>query len=217
MNINPAAHRVLCFGDSNTWGYAPDTNHERYAANIRWPGVLQTMLGDSYEIIEEGLNSRRISSEDSRPGKEGRNAMSYILPCLDTHDPLDYVIIFLGTNDLKPDLGKTAANIADDLATLITTIQTRESQCIEGNHPKVLIVVPPTIDETTPYTSKGGKYAGANTKAIALKNEYKRVAAQTNSKLIDTQDALKTGGDGIHLTPESHKMLAEVLCAALKS
>ena len=97
MNTNPKAKRILCFGDSNTWGYIPGTKHNRYPADIRWTGVLQQLLGSEFEIIEEALNSRGITKGDSRPGKEGRVGMEYILPCLDSHDPLYYVIVMLGS------------------------------------------------------------------------------------------------------------------------
>ena len=30
MNLNPEAKRLLVFGDSNTWGYIPNSNHLRY-------------------------------------------------------------------------------------------------------------------------------------------------------------------------------------------
>ena len=215
MNINPAARRILCFGDSNTWGYAPDTNHERYAADIRWTGVLQKALGDGFEVIEEGLNSRRISSDDPRLGKEGRNALSYILPCLDTHDPIDTCILFLGTNDLKPDMGLSAAQIAENLGRLISTIQNRKSQCIENHKVRTVIVVPPRIDENTPYTSKDGKYKGTAAKALALRTEYAKIAGSTHSILVDIQDQLETGGDGIHLTAASHTLLGAAIARVI--
>lgn len=55
--------RIICYGDSNTWGYISGSNHIRYSKTKRWTGVLQTLLGDKYEIIEEGLNSRTLISE----------------------------------------------------------------------------------------------------------------------------------------------------------
>jgi lysophospholipase L1-like esterase len=59
--------RILCFGDSYTWGYIPGSHHERFPENIRFPKKLQELLGDDFEIIEEGLNSRTLTSEDERP------------------------------------------------------------------------------------------------------------------------------------------------------
>ncbi len=93
--------RILCFGDSYTWGYIPWSNHERFSENIRFPKKLQELLGEKFEIIEEWLNSRTLNSEDERPWKQGRNGSSYLIPCLDSHDPLNLVILLLGTNELK--------------------------------------------------------------------------------------------------------------------
>ena len=45
--------RILCYGDSNTWGYISDSDHQRHSKTERWTGVLQNMLGDNFEIIEE--------------------------------------------------------------------------------------------------------------------------------------------------------------------
>ena len=100
-------YRILCYGDSNTWGYISGTDHQRYGENERWTRILAQMLGDKFEIIEEGLNSRTLISNDTRPGKEGKNGYEYLIPCLDTHDPIDLVVIMLGTNELKKTYNKT--------------------------------------------------------------------------------------------------------------
>ena len=89
---------VLCYGDSNTWGYIGGTG-ERFAPEVRWPGVLQAALGGAYRVIEEGLNGRTTVFDDSI--EEGRNGETYLRPCLQTHAPIDLVILMLGTNDLK--------------------------------------------------------------------------------------------------------------------
>ena len=65
MNINPTSKRILCFGDSNTWGYVPATG-KRYPVGVRWTSLLQEKLGDGYEIIEEGLNSRTTDIDDPK-------------------------------------------------------------------------------------------------------------------------------------------------------
>ena len=78
MNTNLKAKRILCIGDSHTWGYIPLTDHIRFDANVRWTGVLQKKLGKNYEVIEEGLNSRTLVSNDPRPDKEGREMVRNI-------------------------------------------------------------------------------------------------------------------------------------------
>ena len=90
---------VVCFGDSNTWGYIPGSEGERFPREVRWPTQLQRLLGDEWEVIAEGLNGRTATIE--RPDSEGRNGLPYLLPCLHSHAPVDVVVIFLGTNDVN--------------------------------------------------------------------------------------------------------------------
>ena len=89
---------ILCFGDSNTHGYNSKTGG-RFTVEERWTKLLQRKLGDDYYVIEEGLSGRTTSFED--PVFEGLSGLNAIYPCMMTHEPLDLVIIMLGTNDTK--------------------------------------------------------------------------------------------------------------------
>jgi len=93
VNINPNATRVLCYGDSNTWGYMP-AKATRYRLNQRWTGILQKSLRVKFEVIEEGLNSRTTDIDD--PKRTGKNGSNYLVPCLGSHFPLDVVVLMLG-------------------------------------------------------------------------------------------------------------------------
>jgi lysophospholipase L1-like esterase len=90
---------LVCFGDSNTWGYVPGSDGERHPREVRWPVQLQRALGEEWEVIAEGLNGRTATID--RPDSEGRNGLPYLLPCLLSHAPVDVVVIFLGTNDVN--------------------------------------------------------------------------------------------------------------------
>jgi lysophospholipase L1-like esterase len=90
---------LVCFGDSNTWGYVPGSDGERFPREVRWPNRLQAILGEEWEVIAEGLSGRTATVE--RPDSEGRNGLPYLLPCLLSHAPVDVVAIFLGTNDVN--------------------------------------------------------------------------------------------------------------------
>src|SRR5215510_7647193 len=96
---NSEMKRILCYGDSNTWGYNPVTQ-DRFDTHERWTGSLQQALGSNCVVIEEGLNGRTTVWDDPIEGY--KNGAAYLIPCLTTHRPLDLVIIMLGTNDLKP-------------------------------------------------------------------------------------------------------------------
>ena len=89
---------LVCFGDSNTWGYVPGSNGRRFHRDVRWPIRLQHALGDDWEVIAEGLSGRTATLDS--PVAEGRNGLPYLVPCLHSHAPVDLLVIFLGTNDV---------------------------------------------------------------------------------------------------------------------
>ena len=132
---------ILCYGDSNTYGYNP-VNGLRYPKDVRWTGVLQKLLGEQYAVIEEGCNGRTTVFEDiAEPWKAG---LGYLKPCLNTHKPIDFVIMMLGSNDLKRMFHASAKEIADGAEQLVSIIKefTKEKQ---GFMPKVILVSPPEI------------------------------------------------------------------------
>lgn len=207
--------RILCYGDSNTWGYISGSDHQRYGNDERWTRILAKLLGEDFEIIEEGLNSRTLISNDKRPGKEGKNGYEYLIPCLDTHDPIDLVILMLGTNELKTAYNKTANDVGDLLEQyFVKTILNRKSQ-LKDSYPKLLIVTPPIVDEEKEYGRKDSKYIGAGKKSMELNGIYKEIADKYNCYFL-SNDGMETGTDGVHLTKESHIKLAEKLKEEIK-
>ncbi len=84
LRISYTMKRILCYGDSNTWGYDPLTT-DRFDANTRWTRVLGKSLGGAYEVIEEGLNGRTTVWDDPIEGfKSGKD---YLIPCLEFTSP----------------------------------------------------------------------------------------------------------------------------------
>jgi lysophospholipase L1-like esterase len=127
---------ILCYGDSNTWGYNPATG-ERFSRDERWPGVLRQELGEGYEIIEEGLCGRTTVWDDPIEGyKSGKE---YLIPCLETHKPIDLVVIMLGTNDLKRRFSLSALDIANGAGVLVDIVLKSSAGPDEGA-PKVLVL-----------------------------------------------------------------------------
>ena len=111
---------ILCYGDSNTYGYDPETGF-RYPYEDRWTTILQKRLGDEALVIPEGLNGRTTCFEDEiRPG---RNGFAYLEPCLHSHGPIDLVVLMLGTNDLKIRFQLTPTDIGKAIDRLILTIK----------------------------------------------------------------------------------------------
>lgn len=131
---------IVCFGDSNTWGYVPGSRGARFPRAVRWPNVLAAALGDDYEVIAEGLGGRTATFE--RADSEGRNGLPYLLPCLLSHAPVDLVVVFLGTNDVN---FMEDDRVARCVARLVRVARASESSP-DRRAPHVLVVCPPPFD-----------------------------------------------------------------------
>lgn len=206
MNINPNSARVLCYGDSNTWGYIPVTK-QRYSVSVRWTGVLQQKLGQEYWIIEEGLNSRTTDLDD--PTKPGKNGLTYLRPCLETHNPVDLIILMLGTNDMKERFQREPKDIVQGMEKLILEIQATARNA-QGNVPRIILISPPLIDGSVAGVDE--KYKGGDKKSQQLAPLYQEMAQKHALEFIDcTQHASPSKKDGYHFEPEGHAALAQVI------
>ena len=198
-------YSVLCYGDSNTWGFVPGSG-ERYPLDVRWTGVLQRELGDRYRVIEEGLNARTTVWED--PILPGRNGKEYLLPCLETHRPLDAVVLFLGINDLKKRYAASTVDIAKGVGVLIAMIDSKAFGP-EGKAPKLLVVAPPVVGKLAEYAEM---FEGAAEKSPRLAGRIREAAEAAGCEFLDISDMARTSDrDGIHLEPEAHLALGRAV------
>ena len=198
---------ILCYGDSNTYGYNP-VNGLRYPKGVRWTGVLQKMLGEEYEVIEEGCNGRTTVFEDAKePWKAG---LGYLRPCLNTHKPIDFVIMMLGSNDLKRMFHASAQEIADGAEELVKVIKefTKEKQ---GYIPKVVLVSPPEIGKDIANSEFARSFdEDAIIRSRELSVLYERIAKKYGCIFFDAAKVVESSRvDSLHLMPEAHKKLAE--------
>lgn len=196
--------RVLCFGDSNTWGYDPHTL-ERYPEAVRWTGRLQAQLGPAYQVIEEGLNGRTtIYDYDARFGKNGR---TYLRPCLDSHYPLDVMILMLGTNDTKVEFGQSAEEIAAGLERCVEIALGKE---LDRPSPglRLVVVAPPIIDER--WLGDNPKLVGGEAKTRAFPALYQAIAARHGARFVDLTSIAPSAADGCHLDPDAHAAIADL-------
>ena len=210
MNTDPNSIKILCYGDSNTWGQKPDRTG-RYAADVRWTGVLQSLLGDKFYVIEEGLGSRTTDLDYDR--KPGRNGKTYLIPCLVSHTPIDIVVLMLGTNDLKIEYGRSAEEIALAINGLVADIK-QYAQDKNGATPKIILVSPIHINDKAPsfYEFYKGYYDERSMQeSHRLASEVSQVADETNCIFIDAATVSKPGEDGIHFSLQSEAPFAELL------
>ena len=207
---------IVCFGDSNTHGYCALTNG-RFSAEERGTCLLGQLLGEDYLVLEEGLSGRTTCFDD--PVHEGLSGLDYIYPCLMSHAPVDLLVIMLGTNDTKERFGSSAACIALGLKRLVAKA-VATTDCWGTHGPRILIVVPKTIDKEYESTAVGATMGrGCAEKSEGLIAEYKTIANLTNCFYFDANEVVAENNhiDYMHLTKEGHQSLAKVLSGLIPS
>ncbi|KKR09383.1 MAG: G-D-S-L family lipolytic protein [Parcubacteria group bacterium GW2011_GWA2_39_18] len=212
MNTNPKAKRILCYGESIVWGRIPgDDNTVRYQINKRWTGILQNLLGNGYEVIEEGLNGRTTNLES--PHKTGKNGAKYLFSCLETHKPLDLIILSLGKNDLKAKYNTTPESICDGIEACLQIIY-EEGKTISEETPKIILVSPCIIQEKERlrFGKKEIDFLGAKGKSEKLGKMYLKIAEKHNIDFLDLAQYVKVSEiDGVHLDENEHRKIADIM------
>ena len=198
---------ILCYGDSNTWGWDPRTD-KRLELDKRWPGILRTALGNRCWVIEEGLCGRTTASDD--PMSAYRNGRNYLIPCLQSHEPLDLVILMLGTNDLKHRFAMEPRDIAAGAESLVRLVL--QSNAGPGStSPRVLLVSPSLVT-----MSVDDEFEGATEKSKQLGELYAQVARSNGVAFLDAARLVVPSKiDGVHWEAEEHQsfglMVAEMV------
>lgn len=144
-------YTVVCFGDTNTWGY-DNRSGDRLAYDERWTGVLAKELGADFRVIEEGLPGR-ATTED--PVESGKNAREQIGPCLESHAPIDVFVMMLGQPDLKKRFSLTACDISMGIEALSRVVLS-SSAGAGGKPPKLLIMSPVQVGRSQAHRWKTG-------------------------------------------------------------
>ena len=205
---------VLCYGDSNTFGYNPETG-ERFTTDERWTCLLQNTLGSSYRIIEEGLGGRTtVFNDDIMLHRSGRE---YLIPCIQSHQPLDLVVVMLGTNDLKVLFSPTAFDIGRGMEELVKILKNPYNWDFLAV-PKILVVSPIHV---APSVINGwlGEHFGVPSIEMSrnLAAHYEKIAATYDADFLDASKYAKASDlDGIHLDAANHRTLAAALAQKVK-
>ncbi|MGB1255805.1 MAG: SGNH/GDSL hydrolase family protein [Thiolinea sp.] len=202
--------RILCFGDSNTWGYNPE-NHERYDHNTRWPQVMLNELGTGYEVVEEGMNGRTTVWDDPVDGL--MSGLAYLPPCLLSHKPLNKVLLMLGTNDLKDRFCVTAPEIAKSAGRLVQIIQASDTGP-NGTAPEVILIAPPptVMGQDGLDTRQGGLE-----KSAQFARCYAEVARELGCAFFDAGSVIESSPvDGIHFSAKAQRALGRAMAKIVR-
>ena len=206
---------IVCLGDSNTHGYCADPadcadGGDRFNENERWPRVLEKLLGEEYLVLEEGLSGRTTVFPDAL--HEGMPALDVVYPVLMSHEPVDLLIIMLGTNDTKDRLGMNAPCIALGLNRLIE--KCKSVPCWGDHAPNILVVCPPHIGEELNDRCMGVTCAE---KSRELAQFYAPVAKAQGCAFLDAEGVAEFNKvDFMHLSRKGHAQLAEKLTGLVR-
>lgn len=207
---------ILCYGDSNTWGYDP-RDASRYPAEVRWTGVLAKKLGAGYRVIEDGINGRRTVWDD--PVNLCRNGAEGLGYALNSGKPLDLVIVMLGTNDLNH---TDATGYYNGLSALMRRVVNAEtfyhgSSPVYRDKPRALVISPILLtgvpSEDMPaercerFAAESARFAGYTERlARELGIPWLNAAAFASPSPID----------GCHMDGENHRLLGEAVFDAVR-
>lgn len=201
---------IVCYGDSNTHGYCADpcdteSGSNRFSENERWTCLLQKKLGTDYLVLEEGLTGRTTVVDD--PLHESMSGLSAVYPILMSHEPVDLLIVMLGTNDCKERFSLNPACIAICLERLCLKAET--VPCWRDGKPNILIVSPPHMLGDTCFPSMG---AGSAEKSKGLAGEFKAKSELHGWGFLNADGIAEVNPvDMVHLSRAGHKSLADAL------
>ena len=180
--------RILCIGDSNTYGYDPRSYFgDRYPEDIRWTGLLSRA---GYEIINCGQNGREI------PTREVQFA-SFAQMIRETQ-PLDLVTAMLGTNDLLQHSRFTAEDVTERMDRFLSHL------ILSLPDARFLLIAPPPMQP--------GEWVNEKrlvTESARLGHCYAELAARLGIGFTDAGEwGVELCFDGVHFSPAGHGMFS---------
>lgn len=202
------AKSIVCFGDSNTYGYCGDprdcADGVRFNEEERWTGLLQKALGEAFRICEEGVVGRTTAFED--PMRPGMNGLEDLPSVLGGYGTVDLLILMLGTNDTKPRFGLYPEDIAGGMEWLV--LRAKELPVWGMEQPGILIIAPPHIRAT--------RDSAMHTKSAAIAPLYRDLAERSGCAFLDAEEICVFNEiDCTHLTSSAHRALAERLTGTI--
>ena len=200
---------ILCYGDSNTYGYDPHTDGARYPTEVCWTTRFSHAMGEGCRVIVEGLSGRTTAYD--RVEFPWKNGYPYLTPCLASHKPIDYLIIMLGTNDCNVEMELSAEQIAAGMELLVQTAEevTRSEQ---GYVPRIVVVAPAAIRpeiEGTVFAYQLDETSVQKSHDIAPL--YRKIAEEHGCLYLDATGVETSPIDCEHLTEFGHEQLAELM------
>lgn len=203
---------ILCFGDSNTWGCDP-SGGSRFDRATRWPCILQNELGGDYHVIEEGLGGRTTVWDDPLEGS--KNGNEHLNPLLNSHMPIDLLIIMLGTNDLKNRFSLSAMDVSWGVHQLIKQARSN-AHTFSGGIVNILVICPPPFADMSKIGLKE-IFIGGEEKSHQLATNFQLICDEQQVQMLDAGEIIQSSTiDGIHLDASEHIKLGAAVARIVR-
>ena len=202
---------VLCFGDSNTWGYNPKDG-SRFPWGVRWTSILQEQLKDQgIRVIEEGLCGRTTIFDD--PLRQGRKGTELFPTLLETHGQPEQIVLMLGTNDCKTVFSASADVIGKGVVRLLEQAKRFSPDS------KILLISPIFLGERVWEDGYDQEFSPESVEVSKkLEAVYEKVAGRYGKRFMRAADyASPSEADQEHMDGQSHKILADAIYRKLEA
>lgn len=190
-------NRIMVFGDSNSFRPEPSKRS--------WPKLLEDKVPLHLNVFNESCDGRT-----TRYDMGERNSINVIGKKLTSHTPLDYVVVMLGTNDVKNKYGPPSpTEIAEGMRQLIEIIENH------GGCAKLILLTPPPLGNVT-----SGDLAGAKLRIPPVVAEYRLLSMNRDIRLIDIHSILEIStdleSDMVHLNAVGRRKVANAVWDGLQ-
>ena len=206
--------RVLVYGDSNSWGYLDDGSGQRH--DDRWPVAMARSLaarGHAIELIEECLPGRTTNADDPEGPTGAPTLLNGAMPLpaiLLSQQPLDHILLMLGTNDMKLRFGRDAAAITSGvmaLADIISTTAAGHGGWDAGAPAPLTVICPPRLGMRAddPDWVRFDEWRGGRATSAELLPALKAACEDRQIDFINGNDhAVSSDLDPIHWSADTH-------------
>lgn len=199
---------ILAYGDSLTFGADP-AGGPRHAYEDRWPSRLEVGLAGKARVIAEGLGGRTTVFDDYSSAAD-RNGARILPTLLSSHQPIDCVVIMLGTNDIKSFICGSALGAAKGMMRLAEIVRTHPYDAT-APVPEVVLVAPPHCIETDKADASTRFEFGIEESRLFAAH-YARVSNDIGCTFFDAATVAKASPlDGVHLDAQNTRAIGDAL------
>ena len=180
--------RILCIGDSNTWGYDPRSYFgSQYPSGVRWTSRLERA---GWQVCNCGQNGMPVPEERMLPT---------IKSLIRSKLPVTCMTIMLGSNDLFE--GSTAEETAERMKLLL------RAAAEAAPDTRILLIAPPVM--------RPGEWVRSEKimeESRKLAECYRKLAEREGVAFADAEEwGIELCFDGAHFTEDGHRAFAEEL------